>query len=124
MIQSQEVRIGNLVEYDKRIFEIHSIAEVFPTLNTEEFGIGVVDWNNIKPIVLTKEWLLKLGWEEKKGTAKGIGEFNWFEKGGYSTCHIGQGLIGIQDIDHKPVMHVHQFQNLYFSLTGEELKQI
>jgi len=59
-MEVRELRIGNLVSYDNRVFEIDTIAKEFPTLNTIDFGIGVVDWNNIKPIPITEEWLLKL----------------------------------------------------------------
>jgi len=43
---------------------IHSLSEELPTLDTSEFGIGVVDWNNLKPIELTEEWLINLGFEQ------------------------------------------------------------
>ena len=56
-----ELRINNYVLYDNRPFQIASISDEFPTLNTIEFGIGVVDWNNISPIPLTEELLVKCG---------------------------------------------------------------
>jgi len=63
-MKANELRIGNLVSYDGRIFEIDTIAKEFPTLNTIEFGIGVVDWENIEPIPLPEEWLIKFGFEK------------------------------------------------------------
>ena len=65
MIQPNEVRIGNLVEYQGRVFEIATISEEFPTLNTDEFGIGVVDWNNINPVEITEELLINFGFSDK-----------------------------------------------------------
>lgn len=59
-LNHKEFRVGNLVEYDGRVFEIDSVSEVLPTLNTIEFGIGVVDWNNLKPIPLNEDWLVRL----------------------------------------------------------------
>lgn len=47
MIKPNELRIGNLVQYEGRIFQIATIAPEFPTLNTDEFGIGVVSWEEI-----------------------------------------------------------------------------
>ena len=47
MIDKKDLRIGNSVMYDNRIFQISAITDEFPLLNTPEFGIGVVDWNNI-----------------------------------------------------------------------------
>jgi hypothetical protein len=54
-----ELRINNYVLYDNRYFQIYSISDEFPLLNTAEFGIGVVDWNNIHPIPITEELLVK-----------------------------------------------------------------
>jgi hypothetical protein len=121
MIKASELRIGNLVKYDKRVFEIDIIAHEFPTLNTAEFGIGVVDWNNIEPIPLTEEWLLKFGidftsekeWYHLTFTIKDLlFETSSSIKGfTYNLCFDNQ--INFQ--------YVHQLQNLYFALTGEEL---
>lgn len=124
-MKAQELRIGNWVMFDNRIFQIDSIAIVFPTLNTDEFGIGVVDWNNIKPVTLTEEWLLRFGFSSK-----------------YKSCHTKWNILGF-DLDQKSdenddgnkipqeqvfyfnyqydIKSVHQLQNLYFALTGEEL---
>jgi hypothetical protein len=54
-----ELRLNNYVLYDNRPFQIASISEEYPSLKTIEFGIGVVDWNNISPIPLTEELLVK-----------------------------------------------------------------
>ena len=59
MIDKKDLRIGNSVMYDNRIFQISAITDEFPLLNTPEFGIGVVDWNNIHPIPITEEALVK-----------------------------------------------------------------
>lgn len=118
MIKAEEVRRGNLVEYDGRVFEIDVIAEEFPTLNTTEFGIGVVDWNNIRPIPLSEEWLVKMGFVR------------------HPWGLVKSGLLFKDDLNHPceeltlevgngfrvTVNSVHQLQNLTHSLTGEELK--
>lgn len=64
MIQKQDLRIGNSVMYDNRVFQIAAISDEFPMLNTAEFGIGVVDWNNIHPIPITKEALKDMKFEQ------------------------------------------------------------
>ncbi|WP_394749597.1 hypothetical protein [Spongiimicrobium salis] len=126
-----EVRIGNLVEYDNNVFPIHSIGDVFPTLDTIEFGIGVVDWNNIKPISLTEEWLLRFGsytWNgflclDAFSPGHPSQRFNlyWSEKDGFNckSRYQGEAELGYKM---RQIKHVHQLQNLYFALTGEELK--
>jgi len=49
-------RVGNLVKYKDQVFRIHSITDDFPILDTDKFGIGVVGWNDIEHIKLTKDF--------------------------------------------------------------------
>ena len=120
-MNAKEFRLCNYVEFENRIFQIDTIAEVFPTLNTAEFGIGVVDWNNLKPIPLTEEWLIKFGGIDTgyeiyiKAKTKII-EFKW------SSKIVATGVRnGWYCKRYKHIKYVHQLQNLYFTLTGEEL---
>ena len=64
MIQAKDLRIGNWVMYDNKIFEVDTISMEFPTLNTIEFGIGVVKWDKLNPIPLTEELLIKCGFKK------------------------------------------------------------
>ena len=132
MIKPNEVRKGNLVEYDGRVFVIDTIAEVFPTLNTTEFGIGVVDWNNIRPIPLSEDWLLKMGFvRHDDGSVSAQFSYGvnpvthdyliylkWIKdyENDYSLKGFPFFLNG-----HFEITSVHQLQNLTHSLTGEEL---
>jgi len=115
MIQANEVRRGNLVEYEGRVFEIDIIAEEFPTLNTQEFGIGVVSWKDLGGVMLTEKWLVKFGfeqWDKNK----------WVDKNGVITISkLGEGFLYLANQRHVNIFYVHQLQNLYFALTGEEL---
>ena len=127
MIDIKELRIGNLVSYDGRVFEIDTIAKEFPTLNTIEFGIGVVDWMNINPIPLTEEWLIKFGFEKDD-------VFDEFFT--YLPIHdlcmdklsfrVDEGFICYESIKYrtllKHIQYVHSLQNLYFALTNQELE--
>lgn len=137
-MKPNDLRYKNLVEYDGRIFEIESIAEEFPTLNTIEFGIGVVDWNNIKPVKITGELLLIFGFEIYQWTNA------YFIKTKFGALMIqflkdeihlfftnvgadsqGMKMYGRKYIENlnstQKIKHAHQLQNLYFALTGEEL---
>ncbi|HEY9701610.1 MAG TPA: hypothetical protein V6C58_04150 [Allocoleopsis sp.] len=98
MISANELRIGNWVKYDNRYFQIHSIADIFPTLNTDEFGIGIVDYNNIEPAEITTEILEAAGFENK---------MELYFNGKWTNIEI---------------KYLHQLQNLYHALTGEELE--
>jgi len=112
-----DYRLGNLVEYDNRVFEIYTIAKEFPTLNTTEFGIGVVGWSNIKPILLTEEWLLKFGFEKIKHVHDGVVyKKSWLRiKDGFNSGDWRGAPLNVVP------KYVHSLMNLYYCLTGEEL---
>jgi hypothetical protein len=114
-LKANEFRIGNFVEYDNRIFEIDVISDIYPTLNTPIFGIGVVDWNNIKPIPLTEELLLKFGFKKCD-----LGGFS-IKTDKYEYIEFNSVLFCWVNGTKKPIKYVHQLQNLYFALTSEEL---
>ena len=132
-MKAKNFRIGNVVKYDNRIFTIHSIADEFPTLDTIEFGIGVVDWNNLEGIPITEEWLEKLGFEKtdrKDAHVINVGEYDL-----YVACNSFSGTLNIEPswfcsvaIGYKsqPMLlikkDIHELQNLFFTLTGTELE--
>jgi len=127
-MKANELRIGNLVTdrggktlrvnyFDRyKVNQVMYIGdnEVHPL--TEEFCF-------CKPIPLTEEWLLKFGFEKDLNTKS-----NYFKRinEDYLTIYKeGLWSIGIPyengGTDMK-INHVHQLQNLYFALTGEELE--
>lgn len=107
----KELRIGNLV-FDKNgnIKSVCSILNNTLMLEDNQYIGTPIEWCN--PIPLTEEWLLKFGFKEVEG---------FFVKG-----HLR--LLAIRDLYWRAnypiivdIIHVHQLQNLYFSLCGEEL---
>ena len=122
MIKPESVRIGNLVKYDNRVFRIHTIAEEFPTLDTDEVGIGVVDWNNIDPIELDEGWLVKFDFKYED-----LGDdspYEWYKKDGIALWNFNSEywLIVINDEELSlEIKSIHTLQNLYFALTSKEL---
>ncbi len=120
-IKARELRIDNLVEHEGEFYKIHSIAKVFPTLDTIRFGIGVIDWNNINPIPLTEEWLLKMGFDlqyksEMHSTYEIMnGKFTYYFW--YNDKRHYLSFLGINVVCN----YVHTLQNIIHSLTGEEL---
>jgi hypothetical protein len=128
-----ELRLGNWVEQPN-----DGVTRVTAVLNDLQIKTetGYVD-KYCRPIPLTEEWLLKFGFEKI--------EFN-SEKHGYGTeYHLEKkdvffvycddfslGIYGsVRDYEgnslaiippHENINHVHQFQNLYFALTGKELE--
>lgn len=96
-MNEEELRIGNYVNIEDTILRI-DLQELY-------YNSSIMT-----PIPLTEEWLLKFGFEKA-----------------YETCYQYKDFILndkfiMMDIDITiQLKHVHQLQNLYFALTGEEL---
>lgn len=128
MINTKELRIGNLVygwieEDDKDyICEVDCIDNVDVTENGLWIS-GVASsheyYDEIKPIPITEDWLLKFGF-----TRFGD-EGEYFEHVGLPALEfLNQGdsfKVFANDFILTNIKHVHQLQNTYFVLTGEEL---
>lgn len=126
MVKSNELREGNLIADDLgRIVKVESIFY-------DRFNLEFVDGqlyssplSEHSPIPLTPEILEKAGFEEShffEGVHSGV-----YNKNGLKIGLDGDDLVKAQytaifggDIFVK-VQYLHQLQNLYFALTGEEL---
>lgn len=122
-MDARELRIGNYVD-----FEYGEENRTFGFLTTIEGAddlLGIENGNlKAQPIPLTEEWLLKLGFEKygktklyknTKGRVSVTLTSNQFGKFSGSSDFL------LNDFYYIPIKHVHQLQNLYFALTGEEL---
>jgi hypothetical protein len=120
-MKASELRIGNLVDLGNRIAKISEIYHNACTvLDLEETQDTIEDYERTKPIPLTEEWLLKFGFEWSiQHQAHYLKGFDYVIDICKDYCRVikhrrtGEVLINIK--------HVHQLQNLYFALTGEEL---
>lgn len=136
MIQVNELRIGNwIMDRGGKIWQIDH-WEYKNKLCAKE---PIIDFNGIKmqghplteeleflqPIPLTPEILEKCGFV-KSGESHRI-KLNEVEEICFYNTHIGYELIGRhQTIEggwtrKLYLKHLHQLQNLYYALTGEEL---
>jgi len=129
MIQPHELMIGSWVEYDGKYYQIETIAPVFPTLNTDKFGIGVVDWNNIKPIPISEEILIKAGFKKKYFFTKEIVIKVIYYQLNDIVVYLVTNFFEVEIITpagqynlFKKYNYLHQLQMLYFSLTGKQLE--
>jgi hypothetical protein len=124
MIQANELRIGNLVLFKG---EVDVIIEIGQAGNgfCENNGYFNFDTGTIAPIPLTPEWLERCGFEYKEPNYTkmplSIGK-NFFRDGtgnydGFVLRHKFEYCIQV-----LVIKDLHQLQNLYFALTGEELK--
>lgn len=122
-MQAKELRIGNLVEDEyKRVQTIAGIEiDPFSEYSIDFVGESWAHISKVFPIPLTEEWLIKFGFEISR---TGFARKNDFQIGNitieenyqyeYANGSIGKWIL-------KDVKYVHQLQNLYFALTGEEL---
>jgi hypothetical protein len=109
-----ELRIGNLVEYNRNVVEcVDVMCDGINTKYIEGINIGF-----IQPIPLTEEWLLRFGFDRhiKFSNHNGWLLNGWFiNSKNYDFMVLGSSVVLAK------IKHIHQLQNLYFALTGEEL---
>jgi hypothetical protein len=137
-MKPHELRLGNLVIYEATYHRVTGIID--DRIISEWLQAKVSDPYNAhmdeyKPIPLTKEWLIKFGF--KKGNiytySINISPFEGEErllaftddylylreKGKKGPLH--DDLIILWNKDLKKEFYIHQLQNLFFALTGQEL---
>ncbi len=119
-MKASELRIGNLVYFFK------DTAAIVIAISSEELyltqGGGFINPKTEEciPIPLTEEWLLRFGFE-KEGVYYSNSHLEISEiisKKGYDAYCTDMDF----SIFMTELKYVHQLQNLYFALTGEELK--
>lgn len=112
MIEGNELRLGN-----------HVFVQGVPReLTKQMFKVAVITLNcqDIEPIPLTKEWLLKFGFER---SVNGLWKFPLeMRSNGRNGFHCFYGNSSSKRKINIEIKSVHQLQNLYFALTGEELE--
>jgi hypothetical protein len=114
-MEAKELRIGNLI--------LNGAGNV-STVSSETIIDVILKHIGAEPIILTQEWLMKLGAKkEVLDAGSGIGFYDSYSIGDYELSHVFTNMWGIIGIECKPIKYVHQLQNLYFALTGLELTQ-
>jgi len=136
-MKATELRIGNLIQLNKKWFEknpglsktekIISIDSIgFDYLLPENYKINGYNIGNLEPIPLTEEWLLKFGWlwnEETKSYEKypnGDARMHLAKRPVNGSYTMFNYVLKAQIAER--IWYVHQLQNLFFALTGEELE--
>lgn len=122
MIQANDLRVGNIVLYiysgfsESSIIRINDIGNI-AVWGSDSDGKYLINLKNIIPIQLTKEILLKCGFElnlEKTlFIIKSCGLMLMDVKGLY---YMANSLVKTD------IKYLHQLQNLYYALTGVELQ--
>lgn len=112
-----ELRIGNIVSEELVTYSGRKEQQIIVSIR------DISHYDNFKPIPLTEEWLIKFGFEEEL-----FGDLHTsdFSKGSISMLYV-TGNTGIWQLRFEKkcnqtfIKYVHQLQNLYYALTGEEL---
>lgn len=137
---ANELRIGNLVDLGNRIakvIEINHLACV--VVDLEETQDTIEDYDRTKPIPLTEEWLLKFGFKKYPNLRDTFRQeyYDAFQLdidehtiisfsipigyNDYIRCNYDKSYRSEEKKQSYRVKYVHQLQNLYFALTGEEI---
>lgn len=118
-MKANELRLGNWIEYKKgHQGTVSAIDDQgYVEVNNSYLKDGVFELSQFQPIPLTEDWLLKFGFKKIGNCFHKIGFGFYAQKIKDSIgFHIKRSEISIE------IEHVQQLQNLYFALTGEELK--
>ena len=137
IMEAKQLMIGNYVE--RKAFDPWEKYFSLTTVGFADIEACFRSKESFKPIPLTKEWLLKLG----------FANYQWCENSAFIKLECGKSLylrfysdkwscrkadIGKDEkgfyiknttkntvLEAGKLKHVHQLQNLFFALTGEEL---
>lgn len=123
-MKTTDLRIGNYIGFGDSYVKVYEINENnFYCIDSDDTSLSN-KWADLKPIELTEEWLFKMGFEKKHNDlfTKQIGKEEY-----YVFCYMDKNTgaeIGISINNQRSYFKkgkVHQLQNLYHALTGEEL---
>jgi len=125
-MDTSQLRLGNLIipagESNAPICRVIEIAEKYVIAKTSHVDNIYIGKDSILPIQLTDELLVELGFEYSKITDKFFTKDIRF---GISTAdnkfRFIQGNFVCQLVL-KELKYIHELQNLYFTLTGNELE--
>lgn len=114
-MKASELRLGNWVEYGNYVnLKLIGISELFQILNDGGATVPPSNYEGLKPIQITEDWLLRFGFE--KVNSSGLKYYN------NSKLNITLDFSINYDAGQRVYLkYVHQLQNLYFALTNEEL---
>lgn len=117
MIKANEIRVGNILT--RNLLNNRGKRENVEIL-VNSVVIVQVEENPLlmyNPIILTEKWLLMFKFELRGGK---FGNEYWLKDFDLYTCEDGNiGFVFDKNI--KIIKYVHELQNLYFVLTGDEL---
>lgn len=126
-MEAKELRIGNLLSFEgkeMRVSSIHSDNTIrFKVPNGGSIGCFSLNHSDIEPIPLTEDWLIKFGWGKDEYDCTYIDNTSLKQSVLYYDVKNKMFLMesNSDTIEFNHIHYLHQFQNLIFALTGEEL---
>lgn len=122
-MKANEFRVTNLVNYNGEMFPIIFICLDSVVLIRKDQSTFTVKLDRIKPISITDKILLSCGFKKRKSC---FGYWIYeimFQHTVFSVEEVDLGLcyFYIGNTHVTQTRYVHELQNLYFSITGEEL---
>lgn len=148
-MNANELRIGNLVKINNdllpetkgQVYSVYGINERFDkefpesanvvSLRHESRNTRYVRTYNqfdefVEPIPLTEEWLVKFGFEKVNDNFMTIESYHYENKNCWIYLIADGFELELNTLSERNNLcrtykYVHQLQNLYFALTGEEL---
>jgi len=131
-MKASDLRIGNWVEHDFS-WELMVDAVHHDSIYAIDGKTPVhLDLEDCRPIPLTPEWLERFGFEYRGLKMSGMKWFQKDQKGlafqqlRVAKWHDDEWSFTLEcvvpsTLSIAPLKYVHQIQNLYFALTGDEL---
>lgn len=119
-MKSNEFRLGNLVNFLERVIVV-SQPDI-ENMVRMEFAEGVIS-ELYQPILLNEEWLLRFGFERTYNSQFRLKYDLPCDFIGFDISKTEEkSMEGFRYFGHYiKIKYVHQLQNLYFALTGQEL---
>lgn len=116
-VKVEELRFGNYINQDVQGYVSVIKIDCFTDLEHVSCSDG---WNP-EPIILTEEWLMKFGFYSDVINEGDQPIYVLKDKNFYIDFITLQPVDSGFPIALIEIKYVHQLQNLYFALTGEEL---
>lgn len=116
-MKSTELRIGNYLQGSNPIIVTKILHDGWVKIEDSNSSFQVEgEFPCFKPIPLTEEWLVKFGFE-RSGLYNLRNDVYIYDEYGLTNT----GFEYRYNYSSITIKYVHQLQNLYFALTGEEL---
>jgi hypothetical protein len=125
MIKAEELRLGNLVLYKgfacmvigigSVSVQLRDMQDYSPIVDRTMFVINNISLDKISPVLLTEEWLVRLGGIEVMSSI-----YKSYNLHGIQLSYING--MWIEYVHQVEIKGVHHLQNFYYFTKGQELE--